>query len=331
MGVKVGINGFGRIGRNVFRRAYLDPDIEIMAINDLAPAASLANLLKYDSVHGVLDEDVGVDGNTLIVGGEEFIVLAEKDPGSLPWSSMGVEVAIESTGFFTKRDGAARHLDAGAKKVIISAPSDDPDVTMVLGVNDYMYDKDKDNIISNASCTTNGLAPVSKVIMENFGIARGFMTTCHAYTNDQNTLDLYHKDPRRARAAALSIIPTSTGAAYAIGLVIPELEGKFDGVALRVPTPDGSLVDLVVETIKETTTEEVNAAMKKAAESQMKGILQYSEDPLVSIDIVGNLHSSVFDAPLTMVNGTTVKVFAWYDNEMAYSQRVVDLIKFIVK
>ncbi len=331
MGVKVGINGFGRIGRNVFRRAYLDPDIEIMAINDLAPAASLANLLKYDSVHGVLDEDISVDGNTLIVGGEEFIVLAEKDPGSLPWSSMGVEVAIESTGFFTKRDGAARHLDAGAKKVIISAPSDDPDVTMVLGVNDYMYDKDKDNIISNASCTTNGLAPVSKVIMENFGIARGFMTTCHAYTNDQNTLDLYHKDPRRARAAALSIIPTSTGAAYAIGLVIPELEGKFDGVALRVPTPDGSLVDLVVETIKETTTEEVNAAMKKAAESQMKGILQYSEDPLVSIDIVGNLHSSVFDAPLTMVNGTTVKVFAWYDNEMAYSQRVVDLIKFIVK
>ena len=331
MGVKVGINGFGRIGRNVFRRAYLDPDIEIMAINDLAPAASLASLLKYDSVHGVLDEDVGVDGNTLIVGGEEFKVLAEKDPGSLPWSSMGVEVAIESTGFFTKRDGAARHLDAGAKKVIITAPSDDPDVTMVLGVNDYMYNKDKHNIISNASCTTNGLAPISKVIMENFGIARGFMTTCHAYTNDQNTLDLYHKDQRRARAAALSIIPTSTGAAYAIGLVIPELDGKFDGIALRVPTPDGSLVDLVVETIKETTVEDVNAAMKKAAESEMKGILQYNEDPIVSIDIVGNLHSSVFDAPLTMVNGTTVKVFSWYDNEMAYSQRVVDLMKFIVK
>ncbi len=331
MGIKVGINGFGRIGRNIFRRAYKDPNIEITAINDLAPASTLANLLKYDSVHGVLDEDVSVDGNALIVGGKEYKVLAEKDPGSLPWSSMGVEIAIESTGFFTKREGAARHLDAGAKKVIITAPSDDPDVTMVLGVNDYMYNKDKHNIISNASCTTNGLAPISKVIMENFGIARGFMTTSHAYTNDQNTLDLHHKDPRRARAAALSIIPTSTGAAYAIGLVIPELEGKFDGIALRVPTPDGSLVDLVVETIKETTVEEVNAAMKKAAESEMKGILQYSEDPIVSIDIVGNLHSSVFDAPLTMVNATTVKVFSWYDNEMAYCQRVVDLIKFIVK
>lgn len=330
MGVKVGINGFGRIGRNVFRKAYRDPDIEITAINDLAPAASLANLLKYDSVHGVLADEVSADGDSIIVGGKAFKVLAERDPAALPWSSMGVEVAVESTGFFTKRDGAAKHLEAGARKVIISAPSDNPDVTLVLGVNNGMYDKDKHHIISNASCTTNGLAPISKVLLDNFGLVKGFMTTCHAYTNDQNTLDLYHKDPRRARAAALSIIPTSTGAAYAIGEVIPELSGKFDGVALRVPTPDGSIVDLVVETEREATKEEVNAAMKEAAEGPMKGILQYGEDPIVSVDVIGNLHSSVFDAPLTMAKGTMVKVFAWYDNEMGYSQRVADLIKFIV-
>lgn len=330
MGVKVGINGFGRIGRNVFRKAYRDPDIEITAINDLAPAASLANLLKYDSVHGVLADEVSADGDSIIVGGKAFKVLAERDPAALPWSSMGVEVAVESTGFFTKRDGAAKHLEAGARKVIISAPSDNPDVTLVLGVNNGMYDKDKHHIISNASCTTNGLAPISKVLLDKFGLVKGFMTTCHAYTNDQNTLDLYHKDPRRARAAALSIIPTSTGAAYAIGEVIPELSGKFDGVALRVPTPDGSIVDLVVETEREATKEEVNAAMKEAAEGPMKGILQYGEDPIVSVDVIGNLHSSVFDAPLTMAKGTMVKVFAWYDNEMGYSQRVADLIKFIV-
>lgn len=329
MSIKVGINGFGRIGRNVFRRALDEPDIEVVAVNDLTTAPSLAHLLKYDSVHGVLQGDIRAEGDKLVVNGASSQVLAEKDPASLPWASLGVDVVVESTGFFTSREGAAKHLSAGARKVIISAPAENPDITVVLGVNEETYDKNKHNIISNASCTTNALAPISKVLLDNFGIVKGFMTTCHAYTNDQRILDLFHKDPRRARAAALSIIPTSTGAAKAIGEVIPELVGKLDGIALRVPTPDGSIVDLVVETERETTKDEVNAAMKSVSEGRMKGILQYCEDPIVSVDVVGNLHSSVYDTQLTMVKGKMVKVFAWYDNEMGYSRRVVDLIKYI--
>lgn len=330
MSIKVGINGFGRIGRNVFRQALNEPDIDVVAVNDLTTAPSLAHLLKYDSVHGVLKADVRAEDDKLVVDGKSSQVLAEKDPAALPWSSLGVEVVIESTGFFTKRDAAAKHLAAGAKKVIISAPAEGPDITIVLGVNEDTYDKNSHNIISNASCTTNALAPISKVLLDNFGIVKGFMTTCHAYTNDQRILDLFHKDPRRARAAALSIIPTSTGAAKAIGEVVPELAGKMDGIALRVPTPDGSIVDLVVETEREVTKEEVNAAMKAASEGRMKGILQYCEDPIVSIDVVGNLYSSIYDSLLTMAKGKTVKIFAWYDNEMGYSKRVVDLIKYIV-
>jgi len=330
MGIKVGINGFGRIGRNVFRQALGEPEIDIVAVNDLAPATSLSHLLKYDSVHGVLDSEVSAEDGKISVDGEEFKFLAERDPSQLPWSSLGVEVVVESTGFFRDRAGASKHLAAGARKVIISAPAQDPDITIVLGVNEETYDKSKDNIISNASCTTNCLGPISKVLLDNFGIRQGFMTTCHAYTNDQRILDLPHKDPRRARAAAISIIPTSTGAAKAIGLVIPELQGKLDGISLRVPAPDGSIVDLTAELDREVSADEVNAAMKTAAEGRMKGILQYNEDPIVSIDIVGSLYSSIFDAPLTMARGRMVKVFSWYDNEMGYSKRVVDLIKYVV-
>ncbi|HEB12259.1 MAG TPA: type I glyceraldehyde-3-phosphate dehydrogenase [Actinobacteria bacterium] len=329
MAIKVGINGFGRIGRNTFRAAMKEPDIEVVAVNDLTSAESCMHLLKFDSVHGVLDADVEVDGSDLVVNGRKVKVFSEKDPAKIPWGDMGVDVVVEATGLFTKRDDAAKHLEAGARKVIISAPAKGADVTMVLGVNQQAYDAENHNIISNASCTTNCLAPVAKVLLEKFGIARGFMTTCHAYTNDQKILDLCHPDPRRARAAAMSIIPTSTGAAKAIGEVIPQLKGRLDGMALRVPVFDGSIVDLVVETERPADVESVNAAMKAAAEGPMKGIMKYSEDPIVSIDVVGNSHSSVFDAPLTMVSGHMVKVLSWYDNEWGYSSRLIDLIKLV--
>lgn len=331
MSIKVGINGFGRIGRNFFRAAMGDSEIEIVAVNDLTTAKTLAHLLKYDSVHGPLKEKVEANGENLIVGTKRCSVLSQKDPAMLPWGDLGVEVVIESTGFFTDRESASKHLQAGAKKVIISAPAKEPDITVVLGVNEDQYSKAQHHIISNASCTTNCLAPVAKVLLENFGITKGFMTTCHAYTNDQRILDLFHKDLRRARAAAISIIPTSTGAAKAIGLVIPELKGKMDGVALRVPIFDGSVVDLVVEVEREVSVEKVNEVMESAADSgRMKGILQYTEDPIVSIDVVGNSYSAVFDALSTMVIGNMVKVLAWYDNEWGYSCRLVDLVKHIV-
>jgi len=329
MAVKVGINGFGRIGRNTFRAAMGDAGVEVVAINDLATPDNLAHLLKYDSVHGVLGAGVKVEGENLVVDGRAVKVFSERDPAQLPWGSLGVDVVIESTGFFTKRDDAAKHLAGGAKKVIISSPAKGPDVTIVLGVNQGSYDAASHQIISNASCTTNCLAPVAKVLLDNFGIVKGFMTTCHAYTNDQRILDLFHEDPRRARAAAVSIIPTSTGAAKAIGEVVPELKGRLDGLALRVPVSDGSIVDLVVETEKSTDIAAVNAAMKAAAEGPMKGILQYTEDPIVSIDVVDNPHSSVFDARSTMVNGNLVKILSWYDNEWGYSSRLVDLVKYI--
>lgn len=330
MAIKVGINGFGRIGRNVFRAAYRDPEVEIVAINDLTTPLGLAHLLKYDSVHGIFPAEVEAKEESLVVDGKEVAVTAEKDPSQINWGSYGVEVVVESTGRFTKREDAAKHLTSGAKKVIISAPAKEPDITIVLGVNQQDYDKTKHHIISNASCTTNCLTPVAKVLLDNFGIVKGYMTTCHAYTNDQRILDLVHKDLRRARAAAMSIIPTSTGAAKAAHLVIPELKGKLDGIALRVPVFDGSIVDLVVELEKTPTVAEINAAVKEAAEGPMKGVLQYTEDPIVSIDVVGNPHSCIFDALSTMVNGNMAKVLAWYDNEWGYSMRVVDLIKFIM-
>ncbi|MDP1808062.1 MAG: type I glyceraldehyde-3-phosphate dehydrogenase [Actinomycetota bacterium] len=330
MAVKVGINGFGRIGRNTFRAAMSDPGVEVVAINDLTTPQDLAHLLKYDSVHGVLGAEVKAEGETLVVDGRVVKVFSERDPSRIPWGSLGVEVVIESTGFFTKRDDAAKHLASGAKKVIISSPAKGPDVTIVLGVNQDSYDPASHHIISNASCTTNCLAPVAKVLLDNFGIVKGFMTTCHAYTNDQRILDLTHEDPRRARAAAVSIIPTSTGAAKAIGEVVPELKGRLDGLALRVPVADGSIVDLVVETEKNTDIAAVNAAMKAAAVGPMKGILQYTEDPIVSIDVVDNPHSSVFDGLSTMVSGgNLVKILSWYDNEWGYSSRLVDLVKYI--
>lgn len=326
---KIGINGFGRIGRNTFRAALQEPDVEVVAINDLTSAENCRHLLKYDSVHGVLDADIKVEEGALVVDGHRVKVLSEKDPEKIPWGDFGVDVVIEATGFFAKREGASRHLAGGVKKVIISAPAPDADVTLVLGVNGQAYNAETDNIISNASCTTNCLAPVAKVLLEKFGIVKGFMTTCHAYTNDQRILDLCHKDPRRARAAGVSIIPTSTGAAKAIGEVIPQLKGKLDGLALRVPVPDGSIVDLVVETERPADVESVNAAMKAAADGPMKGILQYCEDPIVSIDVVGNSHSSIFDSKTTLVMGNMVKILAWYDNEWAYSKRLIDLVKLV--
>ena len=330
MTVKVGINGFGRIGRLVTRAALNDSGIDIVAINDLTDAATNAHLLKYDSVHGVLNEKISATEDNISVDGKKIKVYKEMDPANLPWGDLGVDVVIESTGKFRDRDGASKHLSGGARKVIISAPGKSPDVTLVLGVNEDVYDKDKHHIISNASCTTNCLAPVCKVLVDNFGIARGFMTTVHAYTGDQSLLDFAHKDLRRARAAAMSIIPTSTGAAKAIGEVIPVLKGKLDGFAMRVPTADGSVVDLTVELEKEVTKEEVNAAMKAEAEtSRMKGILKYTEDPIVSIDVVRDSYSSVFDALSTMAMGNLVKVVSWYDNEWGYSCRLVDLIKFV--
>ena len=330
MAVKIGINGFGRIGRNVFRAALKNSEVEVVAINDLTDANMLAHLLKYDSVHGRLDADVKVDGNSLVVEGKVIKVTAERDPAKLTWGAMGVDIVVESTGFFTKRADAAKHLEAGAKKVIISAPATDEDITIVMGVNEDKYDAASHDVVSNASCTTNCLAPFAKVLNDKFGIKRGMMTTVHSYTNDQQILDLPHKDYRRARAAAENIIPTSTGAAKAVSLVLPELKGKLNGGAMRVPTPNVSLVDLVAELNTDVTAEEVNAAFKAAAEGDLKGILGYSEEPLVSGDYNGSPESSTIDALSTMVmEGSMVKVISWYDNESGYSHRVLDLAAFM--
>jgi glyceraldehyde 3-phosphate dehydrogenase len=332
MAVKVGINGFGRIGRNIMRAAMGNKDMDFVAVNDLTNAATLAHLLKYDSVLGNLNADVKATSDGITVDGKEFKVLSIKDPAQLPWKDLGVDVVFESTGLFTDRDGAAKHLTAGAKRVIITAPAKKPDVTVVLGVNDEVYDPAKHQIISNASCTTNCLAPLAKVIHERFGIRKGWMTTIHSYTNDQQLLDLPHKDLRRARAAALSMIPTTTGAAIAVGEVLPELKGKLDGFSMRVPTPNVSVVDLNAVLDKKTTSEEVNAALREAANGSLKGLLAYSEAQLVSIDFKGNPHSSIVDAPLTRVmDGDFVKVISWYDNEWGYSNRCVDLLAKLVK
>ncbi len=332
MAVKVGINGFGRIGRNVLRAALNNSEVEIVAVNDLTDANMLAHLLKYDSVHGSLDAEVKVDGEDLIVNGKKIKVLAERDPAKLGWGDLGVEIVVESTGRFTKRADAAKHIEAGAKKVIISAPASDEDITIVMGVNEDKYDAANHDVISNASCTTNCLAPFAKVLNDKFGIKRGMMTTVHSYTNDQQILDLPHSDYRRARAAAESIIPTSTGAAKAVSLVLPELKGKLNGMAMRVPTPNVSVVDLVAELDKNVTAEEVNNAFKEAAEGAMKGILEYNDEPLVSRDYNGNAASSTIDALSTMVlEDNMVKVLSWYDNETGYSTRVVDLAAYVAK
>ena len=331
MATRVGINGFGRIGRNVFRAACGDAALDLVAVNDITDAKTLAHLLKYDSVHGAFKGTVEAKDQSLVVNGKEIKVLASKDPAALPWKDLGVEVVVESTGRFTDRASAAKHLEAGAKKVIISAPAKDEDITIVLGVNETRYDPAKHHVISNASCTTNCLAPVAKILMQICGIKHGLMTTIHSYTNDQSILDLPHKDLRRARAAAMSMIPTSTGAAKAVGLVLPELKGKIHGLAIRVPTPNVSVVDLVAETEKPVTAEAVNAALRKAAEGELKGILGYTDEPLVSIDFNGNPLSSIVDgASTSVVDGTLVKVLSWYDNEWGYSCRVRDLIKYIV-
>jgi len=330
--VKVGINGFGRIGRNVFRAALNNPDVEIVAVNDLTDAHTLAHLLKYDSVHGTLDLPVDVREDTILVGDKAIKVLAERDPAQLKWAEYGVEIVVESTGRFTKREDAAKHLEGGAKKVIISAPATNEDITIVMGVNEEKYDPDNHTVISNASCTTNCLAPFAKVLHETFGIVRGLMTTVHSYTNDQQILDLPHKDLRRARAAATNIIPTSTGAAKAVALVLPELKGKLNGFAMRVPTPNVSVVDLVAELKTDVSVEEVNKVLKEAAEGPLKGILAYSEEPLVSSDYNGNPASSTIDALSTMVlEGNMVKVVSWYDNEWGYSNRVVDLCNYVAQ
>ena len=326
MAIKVGINGFGRIGRLAFRAMVKDPAIEVVAVNDLGDIPTMAHLLKYDSVHGRAFDTVEVTEDGFIADGYAVKVLSERDPNNLPWGELGVEVVVESTGIFKTGELASAHIKAGAKKVVITCPAKGEDATIVMGVNDGEYDAEKHNIISNASCTTNCLAPVAKVLMENFGIKRGYMNTIHSYTNDQKIL-------RRARAAAMSMIPTTTGAARAVALVLPELKGKLDGFATRVPTPDGSMVDLTVELDREVTAEEINAAMKKAAEGELAGILEYTEDPIVSIDIVGNDHSSIFDSGLTMVMGgksNLVKVVSWYDNEWGYSNRVKDLVKILL-
>lgn len=330
--LKVGVNGFGRIGRN-FLRASLESgaNFEIVGINDLTDNATLAHLLKYDSILGRLKQPVTFTDTTITVGGKTISVSAERDPANIPWGKLGVDVVVESTGIFTKAADAQKHISAGAKKVIISAPATDEDITIVMGVNHEKYDPAKHNIISNASCTTNCLAPMAKVLNDEFGIVRGLMTTIHAYTNDQVILDFPHKDLRRSRAAALSIIPTSTGAAKAISLVLPELKGKLDGYALRVPVPTGSATDLTVELAKEVTVAEINAALKKASTGSLKGYLSYTEDPIVSADIVTDPSSCILDAGLTKVIGTTVKVVGWYDNEWGYSNRLVDLIQYIGK
>ncbi|MCP3741580.1 type I glyceraldehyde-3-phosphate dehydrogenase [Rossellomorea sp. BNER] len=330
MATKIGINGFGRIGRNVFRAALNNENVEVVAVNDLTDANMLAHLLQYDTVHGNLNDKVTVDGDYLVVGGQKIKVLAERDPAQLGWGDLGVDVVVESTGRFTNRADAAKHLEAGAKKVIISAPAKDEDITIVMGVNEDKYDAGNHHVLSNASCTTNCLAPFAKVLNDKFGIKRGMMTTIHSYTNDQQILDLPHKDYRRARAAAENIIPTTTGAAKAVSLVLPELKGKLNGGAVRVPTPNVSLVDLVAELDKEATVEEINSALKEAAEGDLKGILSYSEEPLVSSDYNGNPDSSTIDALSTMVmEGNMVKVISWYDNESGYSNRVVDLVEYV--
>ena len=331
MAIKVGINGFGRIGRQLFRIVSQDPAIEIVAINDVTDAVTLAHLLKYDSVMRTFPAAVSVAADGIVVNGKTIKAHAVKDPAAIPWADQGVDVVVESTGLFTKRPDAAKHLRDTVKKVIISAPATDPDLTIVLGVNDAAYDKAKHHIVSNASCTTNCLAPVAKVLHDNFRLVHGLMTTIHSYTNDQRVLDLPHKDLRRARAAALNIIPTTTGAAKAIGLVIPDLKGKFDGISLRVPTPNVSVVDFVGTVEKVPTRAEVNAVMQAAAEGPLHGYLEYVTEPLVSSDFIGNTHSSMFDANYTAVMGNMVKVLAWYDNEWGYSCRVADLIKFVLK
>jgi glyceraldehyde 3-phosphate dehydrogenase len=329
MALRVGINGFGRIGRNFFRAARArDADLEIVAVNDIGDAKTMAHLLKHDSVLGTLDAEVEASDGAISVDGKEFKLLTERDPGALPWGDLGVQVVLESTGLFTKRDEAQKHLDAGAEKVVISAPATDPDVTLVLGVNDDAYDKENHRIVSNASCTTNCVAPLAKVIHDKWNIQVGFMTTIHAYTNDQQILDLPHPDLRRARAAAINLIPTSTGAAKAIGLVIPDLQGKVDGISVRAPVPTGSIVDLTVRVGKEVSKDEVNAHFESVADrGALEGILLYSEEPLVSSDIVGSSYSSIFDSQLTMANGDELKVFSWYDNEWGYSSRLVDLVQ----
>jgi glyceraldehyde 3-phosphate dehydrogenase (phosphorylating) len=328
MATRVGINGFGRIGRNFFRAAHArGADVEIVAANDLGDAATMAHLLKYDSNLGPLDGDVELGDGTIRAAGTEFKLLTERDPGAIPWGDLGVDVVIESTGFFTKREGAQKHLDAGARKVVISAPATDPDITIVLGVNDDLYDPDAHHIVSNASCTTNCIAPMAKVLHDSFGIEQGFMTTIHAYTNDQRILDLPHEDLRRARAAAINLIPTSTGAARAIGLVMPELKGKVDGVAVRAPLPTGSLTDFVVHLGADVTTDQVNDAFRAAADGPLAGLLEYTTDEIVSSDIEQNPASCIFDSKLTMApGGPMAKVFGWYDNEWGYSCRLVDLV-----
>jgi len=332
MAVKVGINGFGRIGRNFFRAAYKDPSLQIVAVNDITDAKTLAHLLKYDSVHGRFEASVEVKENAIVVNGKEIQVLACKDAADLPWGKLGVEIVIESTGRYTDREGAGKHLAAGAKRVIISAPAKGEDATFVMGVNEKTFDPSKHFILSNASCTTNCLAPVAKVLLDTFGIERGLMTTIHAYTNDQKILDLPHKDLRRARAAGVSMIPTTTGAAKAVSLVIPELKGRLDGMAIRVPTPNVSVVDLTAELTRSATAEEINAAMRKASEGPMKGILQYVDEPLVSIDFNHDPASSSFDALSTkVIGGKMAKVLSWYDNEWGYSCRLVDLAKYVSK
>jgi glyceraldehyde 3-phosphate dehydrogenase len=332
MAVKVGINGFGRIGRNIMRAAMGDSDIDIVAVNDLTNASTLAHLLKYDSILGNLRANISASGDRITVDEDEFQVLSFKDPAQLPWKDLGVEVVFEGTGIFTNRDDAAKHLAAGAKKVVITAPAKKPDITVVMGVNSDKYEAGSHHIISNASCTTNCLAPVVKVLHESFGIRKGWMTTVHSYTNDQQLLDLPHKDLRRARAAALSIIPTTTGAASAVGEVLPELKGKLDGIAMRVPTPNVSVVDLAALLDKKTSAEDVNAALKAAADGPLKNILEYITEPLVSVDFRGNPHSSILDSSYTSVmDGDFVKILAWYDNEWGYSSRCVDLLRLIVE
>jgi len=326
MAVKIGINGFGRIGRLVFRAAK-SKNIQIVGINDITNAQTLAHLLKYDSVHGKYKGEIGYDDSTLIVDGKKIPIMAERDPASLPWSVLGAQIVVESTGLFRDRDSAGKHIAAGAKKVLISAPAKKPDGTFVLGVNGNEYDKNKHQIISIGSCTTNCLAPVTKVILDSFGIEKAFMTTIHSYTNDQRILDLPHKDLRRARAAALSMIPTTTGAAKAISEVIPQLKGKMDGCAIRVPTPNGSLVDLAVIMEKEATADDINNAMKTAAAGPMKGILEFTDEPIVSTDVIGNSHSSILDSRQTMASGKFAKVFSWYDNEWGFSCRMVDMLE----
>jgi glyceraldehyde 3-phosphate dehydrogenase len=327
MGIRVGINGFGRIGRNFFRAQNArGSDIEVVALNDLGDAKTMAHLLKYDSTLGPFQGDVELADGVLRAGGEEMKILSERDPAALPWGELGVDVVLESTGFFTDREGAQKHIDAGAKKVVVSAPATDPDLTVVLGVNDDLYDPDAHHIISNASCTTNCVAPLAKVLDDLAGIQSGFMTTIHAYTNDQVILDFPHKDLRRARAAAINLIPTSTGAAKAIGVVLPHLKGKLDGVSVRAPVATGSITDLVVSLGREVSADEVQAAYRSAAAGPLEGILKFSEDPIVSTDIVGSAYSCIYDSPLTMVHGANVKAFGWYDNEWGYSCRLVDLI-----